>query len=167
LGLRLSEGLNLTINDIDLAHQWVHIRNAKGNKDRLVPLSPQTYQVLRAFWKLHKHPKFIFPNRAEGLAEAHLATTPLVHGGVQVAMRKVVKEMRLNKIISCHSLRHSYATHLLEAGVDIIELQRILGHSSIVTTARYTHLTTKTDRQAQDCIKQLMQHFEIRWGKVK
>ncbi len=77
MGLRLGEGLRLNVGDIDAARQRVHIRNAKGNKDRFVPLPDNTLIVLRRFWRLHQHPKLLFPNRKRGLKNSHLATTPL------------------------------------------------------------------------------------------
>ncbi len=97
LGLRLGEGLRLQVGDIDASRQRVHIRNAKGNKDRLVPLPLKTLLVLRRFWSVHKHPVFLFPNRKRGLEFAHLAESPLDRGGIQVAMKAVVQEMRLKK----------------------------------------------------------------------
>jgi site-specific recombinase XerD len=97
LGLRLGEGLRLQVGDIDASRQRVHIRNAKGNKDRLVPLPLNTLKVLRRFWSVHKHPVFLFPNRKRGLQSAHLAESPLDRGGVQVTMKTVVKEMGLKK----------------------------------------------------------------------
>lgn len=166
MGLRLGEGLGLQVGDIDGINKRVHIRNAKGNKDRLVPLPTTTLQVLRRFWSIHKHPVFLFPNRKYGLKNIHKANTHLDRSGVQAAMRAVVQELRLTKKISCHSLRHSYSTHLLEAGVDILELQKILGHVSILTTVKYTHLTSQTTQHANKQINQLMDRFDIRWGKV-
>lgn len=101
MGLRLGEGCRLQTGDIDAAHQRVHIRNAKGNKDRLVPLPAKTYGVLRQFWQLHRHPQFIFPSRKRGLKHCHLVTMPLDRGGIQVAMRAVVKSMGLKKTLPC------------------------------------------------------------------
>ena len=97
MGLRLGEGLPLQVGDVDASRQRVHIRNAKGNKDRLVPLPLNTLQVLRKFWYLHQHPTYLFPNRKRGLKSAHLAESPLDRSGVQVAMATVVKEMGLKK----------------------------------------------------------------------
>ena len=97
MGLRLGEGLRLQVGDIDAQRQRVHIRNAKGNKDRFVPLPLNTLQVLRKFWKLHQHPSLLFPNRKRGLKSAYLAESPLDRGGVQVTMAAVVKEMGLKK----------------------------------------------------------------------
>lgn len=166
MGLRLGEGLGLQTGDIDAVRQRVHIRNAKGNKDRLVPLPTKTLQVLRRFWCVHKHPTFIFPNRKRGLKNARLVDSPLDRSGVQVAMKTVVKELKFNKKISCHSLRHSYATHLLEAGVDMLELQKILGHVSLLTTSKYTHLTSHTTQRADQHINKIMDRFNISWGKI-
>ena len=97
MGLRLGEGLRLQVGDIDAERQRVHIRNAKGNKDRFVPLPLNTLQVLRRFWHLHQHPTLLFPNRKRGLKSAYLAESPLDRGGVQVTMAAVVKEMGLKK----------------------------------------------------------------------
>lgn len=167
MGLRLGEGLRLQTGDIDASRHRVHIRNAKGNKDRMAPLPDNTLKVLRRFWKVHKHPRFIFPSRKRGLRNAHLTDIHLDRSGAQAAMKKVLAELKLNKNISCHSLRHSYATHLLEAGVDILTLQKILGHVSLLTTAKYTHLTSHSTQAAEGYINTLMDTFNIRWGKVK
>lgn len=97
MGLRLGEGINLTIGDIDSHNMRVHIRDAKGNKDRLVPLPENTLRVLRNFWSFHKHPTFIFPNRKRGLKNAHLVDSPLERGGIQVAMKTVVRQLNIKK----------------------------------------------------------------------
>jgi site-specific recombinase XerD len=97
LGLRLGEGLRLTVADIDGARQRVHIRDAKGNKDRLVPLPTATYQLLRGFWNRHRNPVLLFPNRHGGLPGARAAKTPLDRGGVQKALRAVVESCGLKK----------------------------------------------------------------------
>ena len=97
MGLRLGEGLRLQVGDIDEVRMRVQIRNAKGNKDRFVPLPTQTLLVLRRFWRLHQHPTLLFPNRKGGLKRAHLAGSHLDRGGVQVTMAAVVREMGLKK----------------------------------------------------------------------
>lgn len=97
MGLRLGEGLRIRVGDIDAERARLHVRNAKGNKDRLVPLPIQTLDVLRRFWRVHQHPTLLFPNRKRGLKRAHLADLPLDKGGVQVAMVAVVREMGLKK----------------------------------------------------------------------
>jgi len=97
MGLRLGEGLKLQVGDIDKDRMRVHIRSAKGNKDRFVPLPAHTLLVLRRFWHLHQHPTLLFPNRKRGLKNAHLAESPLDRGGVQTTMAMVVKDMGLKK----------------------------------------------------------------------
>lgn len=97
LGLRLGEGLRLQVGDIDAERQRVHIRDAKGNKDRFVPLPEQTLLLLRRFWQLHRHPTLLFPNRQGGLNGAHRATSPLDRGGVQLTLRKVAQQCGLKK----------------------------------------------------------------------
>lgn len=166
MGLRLGEGIKLTVGDIDSVNMRVHIRDAKGNKDRLVPLPENTLRILKDFWSVHKHPVFIFPNRKRGLKNAHLVDSPLDRGGIQTAMKAFVQQIGIKKI-SCHSLRHSYATHLLAAGVDLIELQKILGHVSLLTTVKYTHLTPKTHTNSCHKINALMDSFTLNWGGVK
>ena len=97
LGLRLGEGLRLQVGDIDAARQRVHIRDSKGNKDRLVPLPETTLDLLRRFWPVHRNPVLLFPNRHGGLKGACSATTPLDRGGVQNTLRKVVTACGIKK----------------------------------------------------------------------
>lgn len=155
LGLRLGEGLQLTVGDIDSAHHQVHIRNAKGGKDRLVPLPDNTLTVLRQYWCTHRHPTLLFPGIGnEG---------PMDRGGVQKAMKQVCRDVGIHKAISPHSLRHCYATHLLEQGLDLRSLQRLLGHASLTTTARYTQLTDVKHAQLHQAVNQLASGLTIMW----
>lgn len=104
LGLRLGEGLRLEVGDIDAVRQRVHIRDAKGNKDRFVPLPNITLNLLRRFWLVHRNPVWLFPNRKRGLNGSHTAASPLDRGGVQVTMRKVVAACGIKKrlrLIAC------------------------------------------------------------------
>ena len=104
MGLRLGEGLRLEVGDIDAVRQRVHIRDAKGNKDRFVPLPRSTYDVLRRFWQIHRNPVLLFPNRKGGLNGSNRATTPLNRGGVQVAMKRVIEQCGIKKrshLIAC------------------------------------------------------------------
>ncbi len=97
LGLRLGEGIRLTVGDIDSSNMRVHIRNAKGNKDRLAPLPEKTLRVLREFWSLHQHPCFLFPSRKRGVKNARLVDQPLDRSGIQTAMKAVVRQLGIKK----------------------------------------------------------------------
>jgi len=108
LGLRLGEGIKLMVGDIDSVNMRVHIRDAKGNKDRLVPLPEKTLYVLKKFWKLHQHPSFLFPNRKRGLKNAHLVDSPLDRGGIQTAIKAVVGQIGLKK--KSHAIPYAIAT---------------------------------------------------------
>lgn len=157
LGLRLGEGLRLTIADIDSAQRQVHVRDAKGGKDRLVPLPARTLGVLRRHWLQHRHPILLFP----GEGKHH--DKPMYRGSVQKALKRVCADCKINKHISPHSLRHCYATHLLQQGVDLHSLQRLLGHSSLNTTARYTRLTQVKQANTQQAINQLADTLVLQW----
>ncbi len=132
LGLRLGEGLNLTVHDVDSQRQRVHIRLGKGGKDRFVPLPTTTLQSLRRFWRTHKNKNWLFPGKGNA---------PMNRSSVQKALKKACLAAGIHKKISPHNLRHSFATHLLEMGVDLLSIQRLLGHQSPTTTARYAQLT--------------------------
>ncbi len=97
MGLRLGEGIKLTVGDIDSVNMRMHIRDAKGNKDRLVPLPENALRVLRGFWSVHQHPHFLFPSRKRGLKNAHLVDLPLDRGGIQTAMKAVIKQLGIKK----------------------------------------------------------------------
>ena len=159
-------GLRLQLGDIDAAHARVQIRDPKGNKDRFVQLPQATLDLLRRFWQTHRNPVLLFPNRHAGVKGAATANTPLDRGGVQITLRKVAAACGVKKITP-HCLRQSYATHLTLAGVDLIEVQKFLGHHSILTTVRYTHLTDQTKHHAIERINGLMDGFVITWGEVK
>jgi site-specific recombinase XerD len=117
-GLRLQEGTHLQVADIDSARLMIHVRHGKGAKDRYVPLPQHTLELLRDYWKTHRNPLLLFP--AEGRDHIDLAKSnePLSKSSVQQAFRAALKDSRLNKRASVHTLRHSWATHLLEAGVN-------------------------------------------------
>ena len=156
LGLRLGEGLHLQVGDIDAARMMVHVHRGKGAKDRYVLLPSSTLRILRQYWVTHRHPVWLFPATGRDHRQAALADGPMDKSSVQGAMRRVVRELKLRKAISIHSLRHSYATHLLEAGVNLRLIQQYLGHSSLHTTMVYLHLTTVSHEQARARIEELM-----------
>lgn len=97
LGLRIGEGIKLRTGDVDSSKMRIHVRNAKGNKDRLVPLPEKTLHVLKKFWLVHKHPLFLFPNRKRGLKNVHLVDSPIDKGGIQAAMKIVVTQLGIKK----------------------------------------------------------------------
>lgn len=160
IGLHLSEGLNLTIHDIDSQTMQVHVRNGKGGKDRLVPLPIRTLHALRAYWVTHKHPRLIFPGLGKNV------DNPMDRGGVQKAMKLVLKDCGIQKLVSPHSLRHCYATHLLEQGLDLRSLQTLLGHASLNTTARYTRMTQIKQHDAALAVNQLADALTLMWEEA-
>jgi integrase/recombinase XerD len=134
-GLRLSELLHLRVTDIDSARMVLHVRQGKGAKDRLVPLSLRLLQELRAYWLLCRPRTWLFPGQtADGTMTA---------SNIQRRFGRLVQQVGLTKPCSMYTLRHSYATHLLEAGVDLLTLKALLGHTSLQTTARYLHVSTQ------------------------
>jgi site-specific recombinase XerD len=151
-GLRLSEGVQLQVQDVDSSRMCLHIRQGKGNKDRYVPLPESVLPLLRACWLTHRHPTYLFPAKITGAA----ASTTMCPSGVQRAFKAALQESGVNKAASVHTLRHSWATHLLEAGVNLRLIQLWLGHSSLKTTAIYTHLTRPAEIQATTAINQIM-----------
>jgi integrase/recombinase XerD len=155
-GLRLQEGTHLQVADLDSARQLIHVRHGKGAKDRYLPLPERTLALLRAYWQTHRHPRLLFP--AEGREHIDLArsTKPLSRSSVQKAFHAALQESGNNKRASVHTLRHSWATHLLEAGVNLRLIQEWLGHSSPATTSVYTHLTAKAEQLGAQAIDQLM-----------
>ena len=165
MGLRLSEALSLTVNDIDSQTMQVHIRNGKGGKDRLVPLPERTLHALRYYWKIHRHPVLLFP-RFGKKKQLIIDDAPMDKSGVQKALKKVISELGIKKSISPHSLRHCFATHLLEQGVDLRSLQILLGHNNLNTTARYTQLTTPKQKNNVKALNQLTDQLQIDWGTL-
>lgn len=149
-GLRLREGVNLEVGDIDSSRMVVHVRQGKGRKDRYVPLPERSLEQLREYWRRHRHPVWLFPGRGFG---QNGAMNP---SGVQKAFGAALKESGVNKKARVHSLRHSYATHLLEAGVNLGLIQRYLGHGSLTTTFIYIHLTPQGQQEVSGTINQLM-----------
>ena len=155
-GLRISEGVGLQVCEIDGARMQLHIRSGKGNKDRCVPLPVQTLDQLRRFWPSHGHLVYLFPARTQGGVLCSKATSPMSKSSVNAAFRAALAESGVTKAATVHTLRHSWATHLLEAGVHLRLIQVWLGHSSIKITAHYTHLTQKTTTIAMSKINELV-----------
>lgn len=149
LGLRLNEGVHLRRADIDLERRQVRVRNGKGGKDRYVPLPEAIRLLLGAFVGQSGPEQWLFPGRVAG--------RPIDASNLQRAFRSAMAESGITKHASVHTLRHSYATHLLESGVDVRTIQELLGHESLSTTMIYTHLTQRT----QDTLCQVLDQIHV------
>ena len=146
-GLRLLEGTRLRVKDIDSERKLIHVVAGKGGKDRYVPLPDHTLGLLRRLWVTHRNPEWMFPARNELAA--------IDESAIQKAFKAALRASGVHKAASVHTLRHSYATHLLEAGVDLRIIQIYLGHASPATTAIYTHLTSVTEAQVTQRINRI------------
>jgi site-specific recombinase XerD len=157
-GLRLLEGARLQVPDIDSARMLFHI-HGKGKKDRYVPLPEPTLQMLRAFWRTHRSPLWLFPAPTRHGLKHSLAHNggPVTDSSLQSAFRRALQQSGIVKRAHIHTLRHSYATHLLEAGVNLRIIQDNLGHGSARTTQIYTHLTREVRATLTDPLNQLLQ----------
>lgn len=155
-GLRLGEGVRLTVKAIDSSRMVVHVQGGKGAKDRYVPLPQATLTLLRQHWTTHHHPKFLFPGAPKTGQAWATVEKPIDESSIQKAMRRAVEASGLQKPATTHTLRHSWATHLLEAGINLRLIQQWLGHGSLSTTALYTHLTRNAETIAGETINRLM-----------
>jgi integrase/recombinase XerD len=147
-GLRLREGTHLQVSDIDSHRMLVRVRQGKGGNDRLVPLAARTLELLRVYWQRARPWPWLFPARDQ--------QTPLPATTLQKTFKLVVRQRGVAKDASIHTLRHSYATHLLERGISWRVIQELLGHKSPSTTARDTHLTPKAFDVVHATINALM-----------
>jgi integrase/recombinase XerD len=155
-GLRRSELLHLKPSDIDSKRNIVIIRQAKGKKDRITPLSPKILALLREYYSIYKPTTFLF----EGAKKGSLYSEHSLHNVLKQALEKV----KITKPVTLHWLRHSYATHLLESGTDLRYIQELLGHNSSRTTEIYTHVSTKSLQQIKspfDDFKKKMIYLDI------
>jgi site-specific recombinase XerD len=156
-GLRLMEGARIQIPDIDGNRRMLHV-HGKGNKDRYVPIPDAALKMLRDHWRTHRSSRWLFPAPTRHGLDHSLAHDggPVTRSSLQSAFRRAVKKTGIRKRAHVHTLRHSYATHHLEAGVSLHLIQVYLGHLSPKTTAVYTHLTQKVRDTATDPINRLM-----------
>ncbi|MDI6743655.1 MAG: site-specific integrase [Smithella sp.] len=155
-GLRLHEAVSIAPADIDSKRMVVHIKDGKGRKDRIIPLPTSTLNILRKHYKTHRNEKFIFPAPGRGGCKERTSTEPLPDSSIQTVLKKALRQAGIIKNISVHNLRHSYATHLLEAGIDIRIIQQYLGHKSIASTMIYTHLTPIISENVHKKVDKLM-----------
>jgi integrase/recombinase XerD len=147
-GLRINELLHLRVADIDRARMVIVVHQGKGRKDRLVPLSPRLLAELRSYWLLGRPKTWLFPGQCP--------ERPLTTANVQRLCQRLVAHLGFTKHATPHTLRHSFATHMLEAGTDLVTLQAILGHSNLQSTAIYLHLSTRRLQQLPSLLDRLM-----------
>ncbi|MCK6551835.1 site-specific integrase [Myxococcota bacterium] len=136
-GLRVSETVRLRPEDIDSPRMLIHVRCGKGQKDRVVPLSQRLLETLRRYYAVARPKEWLFPN--------HRGTKPISARSMHRAMQRAMASAGLKRRCTMHSLRHSFATHLLEQGADLRTIQALLGHSKLETTAIYTHVQRKVE----------------------
>jgi len=146
-GLRLGEICHLRVEDIDSQRMVVHVRAGKGGKERLTILSPRLLEVLRAYWRLAKPKVWLFPGAAP--------TRPVALDTARGVFHRARAQAGLPRGYTPHSLRHSFATHLLDAGTDLVLIQHLLGHRSIQTTSHYTHVSLERLQQAHSPLDRL------------
>ena len=146
-GLRVSEVVSLKVADIDSQRMVIRVEQGKGGRDRYVMLSPQLLRILRAYWRLTRPTRWLFPGRD--------GERPLNQTVLHAACRSACIAAGLNKQVSVHTLRHTFATHLLENGADIRVIQVLLGHASVATTTRYAQVATKTISQTPSPLDRL------------
>lgn len=163
MGLRLGEALSLTVGDIDKERMKVHIRQAKGKKDRYVTLPQLTLDTLRRYWATHRHPRLLFPN-GRTPEERQQAETCMDRGGLQKSFKAIVKDVGIHKVVTLHTLRHCYGMLLTDAGISLRSIQQEMGHECPKTTAIYTQLSSYTQNDTDRRINGLMGRLRIAWG---
>ena len=160
-GLRLHEALHLEVSDIDSSRMMIHVHRGKGAKDRYVPLPNPTLNLLRHYWRTHRHPNLLFPALGRSGKATPQAQSSMAKSSVQGAFRQAKRAAGVvKKGVSIHTLRHCYATHLLEAGVNLRVIQRYMGHSRLETTMLYLHLTQKGQEDACQLINHVMEGLD-------
>ena len=163
-GLRVGEAVKIKVTDLDAAQLRLHVRLGKGGKDRYVPVTTRMIEQLRAFWKTHRHPVWLFPapgrpwreRSEERNAVLGRAATCMSVSAVQNAFRLARAQSGIHPQSCVHTLRHCYATHLLEEGVSLRLISQYLGHASLDVTVIYTHLTAINEGQARAALDRLM-----------
>jgi integrase len=160
-GLRLSECLNLVVHDILGTEGKLVVRGGKGGKDRMVPLAPAMLEDLRRYWAFHRNPWLLFPNVGRGACgpdkvalRMRRARAPIPHSSLQRLLVEAREALDIPGA-TVHSLRHSFATHLVEAGASMHTVQALLGHKNINTTMVYLHLTHRSEQDCRDLVETL------------
>lgn len=161
MGLRISEGLQIEVGDICAEKGLLHIRNSKGNKDRIVNLPALACNAMRKWWSIHHHPQLLFPAIQISYGKMSVRDVHMDIGSTQSAIKKAAHDCGLKKRVSSHTLRHSYATHLLERNVSIIAVKHLLGHACIKTTEKYLHRTKIMNQDAVDVCESILSDLEF------
>jgi site-specific recombinase XerD len=162
-GLRIGEAVSLEVTGIHGRKNppYLHIRNSKGGKDRYVPIAPAMVAELRQWWLTHRHPKLLFPSCSDGRAQDASVFSHMSERSVQLAYSLARAASKVNPASTPHTLRHSYATHLLEEGVSLRQISHYLGHQSMDTTVIYTHLTTVSEARTQTVLAKLYRPVKL------
>jgi|TARA_B100001964_G_C14224678_1_gene597050 site-specific recombinase XerD len=160
MGLRLGEALALEVGDIDADAHRVHIRNAKGRKDRFVILPELALLAMRRYWASHRHQRFIFPAGRDGEERRH-ATQTMNRGGLQKSFKAIATSCHIHKQLTIHSLRHCYGAHLLEIGLNLRAIQEQMGHDSPKTTALYTQLTETAQQNSKQLVDAMAERLNV------
>jgi integrase/recombinase XerD len=155
--LRVSEVTQLRVSDIDSKRMVIRVRNGKGRKDRYVMLSPRLLLILRAYWRAVRPGEILFPGAS--------ADRPITTASVQKVCQRARRAAGMQKNITAHTLRHSFATHLLESGTDLRTIQVLLGHRSFSTTARYVHIATASLPSVKSPLDRLDLDLDPRGGR--
>ena len=165
-GLRVGEATRIEVRDLHETrgqHPRLHVRNGKGGKDRYVPLGPSMVEELRTWWRSHRHPRWLFPSPGRGWADRTESLSQVMSqadgamsvSSVQMAFKLARGQSGINSAATPHTLRHSYATHLLEEGVSLRQISQYLGHESLDTTVIYTHLTSISEAKTRAALETL------------
>jgi len=164
MGLRLGETLALCVGDIDAERMRVHIRGAKGRKDRYVTLPQVTLLALRRYWASHRHPRLLFPGGRHA-EERGQAKRGMHRGGLQKSFKAIVADVGICKAVTIHTLRHSYGLALTDAGISLRAVQEAMGHEDPRTTALYTQLSSTIQNDTERRINALIGRLRLNWGE--
>lgn len=160
MGLRIHEALNLKVGDIDAERSKIHIRQGKGKKDRFVTLPDLALQALRRYWCSHKNPSLLFP-AGKSPEDRHSAKKIMDRGGLQKSFKVILKDCKISKPATPHTLRHCYGAHLVEAGINLRSIQTEMGHECPKTTALYTQLTDVTQSDTGKRINRMVNKLNL------
>lgn len=164
MGLRLGEALAIKVGDIDSERGLLHVRQAKGKKDRFVILPQMALQALRDYWVTHRNRKWLFP-QGRTPQERHAANAHMDRGGTQKSFKAIVNDVGIKKDITIHSLRHCYGTLLTDIGVSLRSIQEQMGHECPKTTALYTQLSNYSQTDTDRRINGLLAKLRVNWGE--